>query len=1469
MLYSCAQRQVSGRGRAVAAIVPSVGIALGLTLLLPVVSSLVGLGAAHHAHAAPAFHAGGPDAFGYTFKDSNEPGGPVYAWEEISASGVVVTGWTSYDDGYAGPIPIGFNFNYYGADYTDLYIGVNGFVSFGRGYGTIPGGTLPQTSNPNNDIALFGGDLYLYNYGGVSKVYYQTLSNPTRFVVQFVDLHYCCGQNTPHTFQLILYPNGDIQAQYRMLYGTSTTYVGIENATGADGLSYGAALADNLAIRYYYPVGVYLSPVSQTHFSVPGDVVAHRIQLTNRTGRPDSFDLAIQPGYAWPTTTTITRTGVLTDGASISFFAQVAIPASAAPGDVDQATVRVTSATSPTITSTAAITTRATSGLLAYVTLTEANQVALVDAPLHTVLGTVDVGAAGCILPWRAAVHPAGHQVFVSCYNSSSVVVIDANSNAVVATINGVQSAGGIAFSRDDEFALVGNLDQFQVAVVHTKNYTVSAIATPGSTRSIAAHPYLDVAYVTSSDGTILVIDTINFTVLTSIDIPGYALDVAVSPDGRWVFAGDQYGAGLAVIDASTNAVHTVLTGLGSLASIEVAPDGSRVYVGTISNSMHVIDGVTFQVLATVTGINQVWELEATCDGTEVWVGNYSNRVPVIDAASNVVAQSIDMPGRQAVDVAICPQFRAEGVFLIPPNLSNAGARGHTVTHRLTLVNATEAGDTFALALSAAAWPATLSTAAVGPVAPGHTASFTVSVTIPAGVPWYARDTALVTATSVSDPGLSGSASVTTIADSPPVMAVAPAALSSVQPVNQTVDQTLAISNGNGVTLTVELTDVDLTPGLLRLAPLDLPLAGDAFQRSSATSEDAKPATTPPPPPDDVTRALAPGHEHAVRAVNGDTYNTTIDNENNALTGVPDYDMDYSVCDGDSREPIEFNIFVDSMPGMTGNVLTVRAYDVDWPDEVDEVRLNGVYLGNLTGGNEIWSETTFAAPAGLVVMGANLVQIDLSNGWCAAVDWGELFVSGHPAGWLHQTPAAASVASNSAANIVVTFDSSGLQPGEYRGAVIVSGNDPARPYLSTPVTMTVEATADMGRVRGAVSDAWTQTPLTATVQLQGVFTMTARPDYEIWAAAGDYTLTVSAAGYATATVPVVIPAGDVIVRDVALEPNLPRLEWGPQAVAAAAATGGRVQQTLVISNTGPAPLDIALFEINLDFNRSAPRPAELTGKRILYDRAHGQPATSQYSRLVDDAIAAGAVVDVNWYFPIEAAMLQGYDILWTNCCGGVSWTFSELQAISHWLQSGGAVLVQGESSAATTGPASIFGIHYMAGTCTSGTTTSITQHPISANVQRVRVDSTCWRLAPSIASDIVVSDTVGQPHIVARQYNSGKMVVLASEDLIDGTIVYEDNRLLGNNILAWLARPAYTDVPWLSLSPITGTLPGHSSLAIVVELDAAGLDEGVYEAALAIEHGDQAQAFPVELPVTFTVLRPQDRVKYLPLILVQ
>jgi hypothetical protein len=231
--------------------------------------------------------------------------------------------------------------------------------------------------------------------------------------------------------------------------------------------------------------------------------------------------------------------------------------------------------------------------------------------------------------------------------------------------------------------------------------------------------------------------------------------------------------------------------------------------------------------------------------------------------------------------------------------------------------------------------------------------------------------------------------------------------------------------------------------------------------------------------------------------------------------------------------------------------------------------------------------------------------------------------------------------------------------------------------------------------------------------------------------------------------------------------------------------------------------------------------------------------------------------------------LEGYDILWINCCGNLSWGYSELQVVSNWMQRGGSVLLQGENSPGTAGPASIFGIYYVSGTCTSGATYNIAPHPITSYVRIVNVDSTCWRLASGVGSDIVVRDTADQPHVVARQYNGGKMVVIASEDLTDNMIRWDDNRQLGNNILSWLAQPAYSNVPWLSISPITATVPGHSSLPITVEFDATALDEGAYQAMLAIEHNDFAQPFPVELPVTLAVLPPQDKLLYLPLILAQ
>ncbi len=189
----------------------------------------------------------------YSWLDSETPGGPVYHWEEISETGTEVTSWTDRNNGFAGPLDIGFDFPFYSNVYSDtLYLGTNGYVSLGQGYGGIPVGTLPDRSYPNNDIMPFGGFWYIMD--GVSHVYYQLLSDPTRFVIEYVDVQLCCDLNTSHTFEIVLYPSGEILTQYQSLHGDIPWLVGIENEDGSEGLNYPPSLvADGLAIKYLPP----------------------------------------------------------------------------------------------------------------------------------------------------------------------------------------------------------------------------------------------------------------------------------------------------------------------------------------------------------------------------------------------------------------------------------------------------------------------------------------------------------------------------------------------------------------------------------------------------------------------------------------------------------------------------------------------------------------------------------------------------------------------------------------------------------------------------------------------------------------------------------------------------------------------------------------------------------------------------------------------------------------------------------------------------------------------------------------------------------------------------------------------------------------------------------------------------------------------------------------------------------------
>jgi len=172
---------------------------------------------------------GGPDAFGYTWIDSDEAGGPEYAWTEISGMGTVAgTG----DDANLGPFDLGFEFPYYGGTFESVRICTNGWLSFTSTSTAYSNQGIPNAADPNNLLAPFWDDMNPTDGG---TIYYYADAANNRFIVEYDGVpHYSSGN--PETFQVVINANGSIEYQYKtVVVGTGCT-VGTENATGTDGL---------------------------------------------------------------------------------------------------------------------------------------------------------------------------------------------------------------------------------------------------------------------------------------------------------------------------------------------------------------------------------------------------------------------------------------------------------------------------------------------------------------------------------------------------------------------------------------------------------------------------------------------------------------------------------------------------------------------------------------------------------------------------------------------------------------------------------------------------------------------------------------------------------------------------------------------------------------------------------------------------------------------------------------------------------------------------------------------------------------------------------------------------------------------------------------------------------------------------------------------------------------------------------
>jgi PKD repeat protein len=210
-------------------------------------------------------------------------------------------------------LPVGFTFSFYGTDYTRLFVGSNGYITFGRG-DTSYFSYSPLTSGLARIAPLFG-DLVPNSWNADSDVYFKTVGAAPnrRFVATWVVMPEYSDRAAINTFQVQLFEGtNEIMFGYNGLGTDGYSAIGLPYTAGL-GAPSGASLltAQGRDLKALEGVNVLFRPDGRGGYSQarlgceePALAVATAPPQSGLEGQPVAFSAAASNAagpvsYAW------------------------------------------------------------------------------------------------------------------------------------------------------------------------------------------------------------------------------------------------------------------------------------------------------------------------------------------------------------------------------------------------------------------------------------------------------------------------------------------------------------------------------------------------------------------------------------------------------------------------------------------------------------------------------------------------------------------------------------------------------------------------------------------------------------------------------------------------------------------------------------------------------------------------------------------------------------------------------------------------------------------------------------------------------------------------------------------------------------------------------------------------------------------------------------------------------------------
>lgn len=280
------------------------------------------------------------------------------------------------------------------------------------------------------------------------------------------------------------------------------------------------------------------------------------------------------------------------------------------------------------------------------------NTVSVIDPATLRVIETIKVGSH----PQHVAPDWDLGRLYV---NDTGLTELDVRTGAVVRTVR-VAMPYNLYFTPDGARAIVvaeelKRLDVFD----RTSWQLLQSIPIPW-----AGVDHLDFSAdgsyllaTTEFSGKVVKVDLRTLTVVSTLDVGGFPIDVRLAPSGELFYVTNQARHGVSVIDGvAMRELAFIGTGRGAH-GLAISRDATQLYVSNrLAGTVSVIDVATQRVVANWLVGGSPDMLQVSSDGRQLWTGNrYANSVVVIDTATGGVLATIPV-GRAPHGLTYFPQ---------------------------------------------------------------------------------------------------------------------------------------------------------------------------------------------------------------------------------------------------------------------------------------------------------------------------------------------------------------------------------------------------------------------------------------------------------------------------------------------------------------------------------------------------------------------------------------------------------------------------------------------------------------------------------------------------------------------------------------------------------------------------------------------------------------------------------------------